>query len=46
MATPDKPSAGMDISQAQAMWRAFSRMLVIGVSAVVALLLALAIFLI
>jgi Bacterial aa3 type cytochrome c oxidase subunit IV len=46
MATPDKPSSGMDIGQAQAMWRAFNRFLVIGVSAIVVLLLALAIFLI
>jgi len=46
MATPDeKKSSGMDIAQAQAMWRAFNRILVVGVSAVVAILMLLAIFL-
>ena len=46
MASTEKRAGGMDISQAQTMWRTFSRVLVAGISLVVVILVLMAIFLV
>ncbi len=46
MASTEKRAGGMDISQAQQMWGAFSRMMVAGLSVVVVILVVMAFFLV
>jgi hypothetical protein len=46
MASTEKRAGGMDISQAQTMWRTFSRMTVAGISIIVVILVLMAIFLV
>ena len=46
MASTEKRAGGMDISQAQTMWGAFSRILVAGISLVVVILIMMAFFLV
>jgi hypothetical protein len=46
MAATHKRAGGMDISQAQTMWRTFSRILVAGISLVLVILILMAIFLV